>query len=379
MAVRRSAAAQEASARPSRPSGRSATRPGGARARRAKAVALHPRVEEIIAGYQPRTPSVRRQWVRIAALVQDAIRVAAPPSAARATQLLSEAAKLAAWRAEHDHDLAPEAVFSQRSINEYVAAHRADGPRARSYKARLEGIGRALGAISPDRPLPPLARTPVATPYTPAELATLAAWCDAHPGERSDWVRACIALGAGCGIDGREQHAIVGHDVVLGEYALLVRAPGVAGASGRRSSRPPRLVPVAAEHETALAALARRAGARPLIGATAAAARDLSILADLVSDGCPRLEGSRLRATWLAARLRDPVPLAALSAAGAGDTDRALAALAGGVGIEQFCTRLRGTRCCPSCSGAEPFDPGRHPGLARVKVEDLRQQLAARA
>ena len=145
------------------------------------------------------------------------------------------------------------------------------------------------------------------------------------------------------------------------------------------SARPPRLVPVVADFENDLARLALAAGDKPLLGQAAATGKDFSKLSDLVDEALPRLNAGRLRATWLAGRLSASVPLMALTAAGAGQVDRTLHALARPVAATVFQDALRGTRCCPFCPGAAPFTPDRYPDHEHVCDDDLAVQLGGDA
>lgn len=317
-------------------------------------------------------------WDRIETLTREAVLAARPVSVDRARQLLGVVAHLLAWRVEHEHTINAADAFSLPGLDAYLAT-KGTTQSARAIRSRLLSVSEALGVISDSdvSVLPPLPKTPVATPYTLTEVATLLAWCDSH--DLGDRVLAGICLGAGAGLDGREQHQVTGRDIVIGTRSVLVRAPGVRQAAGAASARPMRLVPVVAEFENDLARLALLAGDKPLIGEVAAASRDYGKLADLVDVALPRLNAGRLRATWLASRLAASVPLMALTAAGAGQVDRTLHALAKPVDARVFQDALRGTRCCGTCPGAEPFDPGRYPDHEHVTDDTLAQRLGGAA
>lgn len=367
----RSPRAAQASARPAR-------RPRALpKAAPAPSTTVSAEVAGAVAGYQPKGDA-RRHWARIQSLTTEAVLTVEPVSVDRARQLLGVVAHMLAWRVEQEHTVTSEDAFSLAGINAYLAATGATSS-ARSVRSRLLTVSQALGVISDAdvSVLPPLPRTPVAVPYTVVELGTFLAWCESH--DLGDRVLAGIALGAGAGLDGREQHAVRGSDVVIGSRSMLVRAPGVRQAGDAVSARPPRLVPVVAEFENDLARLALLAGDKPLIGSVASSTKDYSRLADLIDDALPRLHAGRLRATWLAGRLASAVPLMALTMAGAGQVDRTLHALAQPVNPMVFQDALRGTRCCPTCPGVAPFDPDRYPDHDHVADDVLAIQLGGGA
>jgi hypothetical protein len=382
-AARRASAAAAASRQSTR-----AKRGAGTRPRKAQTAsgssALTAEVKDFLEAYNPHKAEVRQSWDDIKAPVKTAVATYAPASTARATQVISAVAGLAAHRHTQGHSMADGDWLTRDAIDEYVASLPAT-PHTRIIKTRLETVARATGALEENRPLVPLPRTPVATPYLPTDLATIRA----HIGTRStrDQLLAVMLLGLGAGLDGREIPDVTGNDIVVGDHCLLVRAAGVR-PSGRsrggppiRPARPPRLVPITHAVEAELAQLAIQAGDAPLAGDVIAAKRDLASIQSRWPKTLPHIEGGRLRATWIARHLQRTVPVAALSAAGTGDADRTFAHLSTGVDATTYMKSLRGTACCPQCTGhtdgAAPFDPDAYPTLTRVPLAEVQASIEA--
>lgn len=147
--------------------------------------------------------------------------------------------------------------------------------------------------------------------YTPDELAVIARACKVQPTEARRRDLACVvALAAGAGLDSVDMRDLLTNHVEdLGEPGILVHVQGAR----------PRIVPVRARFEALLrGALADRPDGELVIGNkqdrrnTAARAVERAALHNV-----PHIEPSRLRATWLADLMTDPIPIAViLQAAG---------------------------------------------------------------
>ena len=102
-----------------------------------------------------------------------------------------------------------------------------------------------------------------------------------------------VCLGAGAGLIRSDLRAVRGSDVICRSGGVLVEVRGAR----------PRVVPVLARYQDRLLASAGFAGQHLVIGGTDPARRNITspLARSLAGDaGLPRLEGSRLRATWLA-------------------------------------------------------------------------------
>jgi hypothetical protein len=105
---------------------------------------------------------------------------------------------------------------------------------------------------------------------------------------------ALVCLGAGAGLIRSDLRAVRGTDICARSGGVIVTV---------RAGRAPRAVPVLARYHTPLLAAAAFAGGRLLTGGTDPARHNISnpLTRSLAGgSGLPPLEGSRLRATWLA-------------------------------------------------------------------------------
>jgi hypothetical protein len=221
---------------------------------------------------------------------------------ARCGDLRRERAKSLLWAAGRLADyglrlgLRPEpAVLLHPSVIERFAAHSPGlAPVSRrTLRTNLRFIARRVvpHLDPPDAPLP---RERAKPPYTAAEIAGFLALAAAQPtvGRRMR-AAALVCLGAGAGLAGAGLRAVRGTDVIARSGGVVVQARGAR----------PRAVPVLARYHQQLLASAEFAGNRLLIGGRDPARRNVTypLVAALSGGaGLPRLDTSRLRATWLA-------------------------------------------------------------------------------
>jgi hypothetical protein len=231
-----------------------------------------------------------------------------PPAAAfarvavaRCGDLRRERAKSLLWAAGRLADyglrlgLRPEpAVLLHPSVIERFAAHSPGlAPVSRrTLRTNLRFIARRVvpHLDPPDAPLP---RERAKPPYTAAQIAGFLALAAAQPtvGRRMR-AAALVCLGAGAGLAGAGLRAVRGTDVTARSGGVVVQVRGAR----------PRAVPVLARYHQQLLASAEFAGSRLLIGGRDPARRNVTcpLVAALSGAGLPRLDTSRLRATWLA-------------------------------------------------------------------------------
>jgi hypothetical protein len=232
-----------------------------------------------------------------------------PPAAAlaraavaRCGDLKHERAKSLLWAAGRLADyglrlgLRPEpAVLLHPSVIERFAAHSPGlAPVSRrTLRTNLRFIARHVvpHLDPPDAPLP---RERAKPPYTAAEIAGFLALAAAQPtvGRRMR-AAALVCLGAGAGLAGAGLRAVRGTDVTARSGGVVVQVRGAR----------PRAVPVLARYHQQLLASAEFAGNRLLIGGRDPARRNVTyplVAALSGGTGLPRLDTSRLRATWLA-------------------------------------------------------------------------------
>jgi hypothetical protein len=168
------------------------------------------------------------------------------------------------------------------------------GVARRTLRTNLRFTGRrVVPQLYPqDMPLP---RERAKAPYSPAEIAGYLALADAQPApQRRMRAAGLICLGAGAGLIRADLRDVHGTDVTCRSGGVIVTVRG-----GAR----PRTVPVLARYHDRLLAAAASAGAGLVCGGTDPGRRNITtpLIRSLAGgDGLPRLDTSRLRATWLA-------------------------------------------------------------------------------
>jgi hypothetical protein len=215
------------------------------------------------------------------------------PGRERAKNLLWAAAKLADWAIGFGLEATPEVLLHPSTAERFTrCAPGLSAVARRTLRTNLRFIGRrVVPQLYPaDLPLP---RERAKAPYAPAEIAGYLALAGAQPtAERRMRAAGLICLGAGAGLIRGDLRDVRGTDVACRSGGVL------AGVRGAR----PRAVPVLDRYHQALLAAARSAGTGLICGGADPGRRNLTN--PLVSaldggGGLPRLDTSRLRATWL--------------------------------------------------------------------------------
>jgi len=163
----------------------------------------------------------------------------------------------------------------------------------RTLRTNLRFIGRrVVPQLYPaDLPLP---RERAKAPYSPAQIAGYLALADAQPAlDRRMRAAGLVCLGAGAGLIRGDLREVRGTDIACRAGGVLVSVRGAR----------PRAVPVLARYQSRLLAAARFAGRGLICGGADPGRRNLTNPLVRALDGgrgLPRLDTSRLRATWLA-------------------------------------------------------------------------------
>jgi integrase len=232
------------------------------------------------------------------------VTASAPCGQERAKNLLWAAGKLADWAIGLGLEPVP-GVLLHPSVIERFAAHAPGltGVTRRTLRASLRFLARpVVPQLAPaDRPLP---RERAKAPYAPAQIDGYLALAAAQPTTaRRMRAAGLVCLGAGAGLIRADLRAVRGTDITA-------RSGGViAEVHGKR----PRAVPVLARYHQPLLAAAAFAGTGLVAGGTDPARRNVTtpLITSLAGGtGLPRLDTSRLRATWL----RDCAELLGLAA-----------------------------------------------------------------
>ena len=212
----------------------------------------------------------------------------------RAKNLLWAAAKLADYAVPLGPDPAPEVLLHPSVIERFArCAPGLSGVARRTLRTNLRFIARrVVPQLAPaDVPLP---RERAKQPYSAAEIAGYLALAGAQPtAARRMRAAGLVGLGAGAGLIRAGLRAVRGTDVIVRSGGVVVTVRGVR----------PRAVPVLSRYHTRLLAAAAFAGTGLICGGRDPARRNVTTpLARSLSGGTglPRLDTSRLRATWLA-------------------------------------------------------------------------------
>ena len=229
-----------------------------------------------------------------AAFARDVIMAVQPGGQERAKNLLWAAGRLADYAASAGLALEPQVVFHPSLIERFARCAPGLSPVARrTLRTNQRFIARrVVPQLHPaDVPLP---RERSKMPYSPAEIAGFLALAGAQPtAERRMRAAGLVCLGAGAGLIRADLRDVRGTDVIARSGGLVVTVRG----------RRPRTVPVLSRYHPRLRAAARCAGSALICGGADPGRRNITnplITALDGGTGLPRLDTSRLRATWLA-------------------------------------------------------------------------------
>jgi hypothetical protein len=231
---------------------------------------------------------------RAAAFARDVIMAVQPGGQERAKNLLWAAGRLADYALSLGLDLQPGVVFHPSVIERFArCAPGLTGVARRTLRTNQRFIARrVVPQLYPaDVPLP---RERAKAPYSPAEIAGFLALAGAQPtAERRMRAAGLVCLGAGAGLIRADLRDVRGSDVIARSGGLVVAVRGPRA----------RVVPVLARYHARLRAAARSAGNGLICGGADPGRRNITsplITALDGGGGLPRLDTSRLRATWLA-------------------------------------------------------------------------------
>jgi hypothetical protein len=229
-----------------------------------------------------------------AAFARDVITAVRPEGRERAKNLLWAAAKLADYAVPLGLDPVPEVVLHSSVIERFARCAPGLSPVARrTLRTNLRFIARQVvpQLALADVPLP---RERAKQPYSPAEIAGYLALAGTQPtAARRMRAAGLVCLGAGAGLIRADLRDVRGTDVICRSGGIVVTVRGAR----------PRAVPVLARYHGRLLAAAAFAGTGLVCGGADPVRRNITTpLARSLSGGTglPRLDTSRLRATWLA-------------------------------------------------------------------------------
>ena len=251
-------------------------------------MAAEPGIDGYISRWRPSSVSPEA-----AAFARNVIAQAAPQGRERAKNLLWAAGKLADYALGLGLEAVPDVVLHPSTAERFTrCAPGLSGVARRTLRTNLRFIGRRVvpHLYPQDLPLP---RERAKSPYTAVEIGGFLALADAQPTlERRMRAAGLVCLGAGAGLIRGDLRDARGTDVACRSGGVLVAVRG-----GR-----PRTVPVLARYHAPLLAAARFAGTGLICGGADPGRRNITtpLIAALDGgSGLPRLDTSRLRATWL--------------------------------------------------------------------------------
>src|SRR6478736_7784291 len=228
-----------------------------------------------------------------AAFARDVIAQAGPEGRERAKNLLWAAAKLADWALPLGLEAVPEVLLHPSAAERFTRCAPGLSPAARrTLRTNLRFIGRRVvpHLYPADLPLP---RERAKQPYGSAQIDGYLALADAQPtAERRMRAAGLVCLGAGAGLIRGDLRDVRGTDVACRSGGVVVTVRGAR----------PRTVPVLSRYHSRLLAAAASAGNALICGGADPGRRNLTnplIRALDGGTGLPRLDTSRLRATWL--------------------------------------------------------------------------------
>ena len=229
-----------------------------------------------------------------AAFARDVVMQAGPAGRERAKNLLWAAGKLADYAIPLGLEPVPEVLLHPSTAERFTrCAPGLSGAARRTLRTNLRYIGRRVVPqfYPADLPLP---RDRAKQPYSPAEVAGFLALAAAQPtAERRARAAGLVCLGAGAGLIRADLRDVRGSDVARRSGGVVVTVRGARA----------RTVPVLARYHGPLLAAACFAGDGLVCGGAENGRRNLTgrLTASLDGGGgLPRLDTSRLRATWLA-------------------------------------------------------------------------------
>jgi len=229
-----------------------------------------------------------------AVFAREVITAVRPEGRERAKNLLWAAGKLADWAVPLGLEPVPQVLLHPSTAERFTrCAPGLSSVTRRTLRTNLRFIGRrVVPQLYPaDLPLP---RERAKKPYSAAEIGGFLALADAQPtAERRMRAAGLICLGAGAGLIRGDLRDARGADVACRSGGVVVIVRGAR----------PRVVPVLAGYHARLLAAARFAGTALICGGADPGRRNLTnplITALDGGTGLPRLDTSRLRATWLA-------------------------------------------------------------------------------
>jgi hypothetical protein len=223
------------------------------------------------------------------------VTMAAPVGVDRARTLCWSASRLAAFGLSVGLCVTDEVLLHPSVVERFISVGLvgASASRRRTLRANLRFVGCRVVPQLWAAPATPLPRSHAKEPYTTKQIDGYLALARAQGTlERRMRLQGLVCLGAGAGLTGADMRHVTGARVTRLGSGLVVQVQGTA----------PRLVPVLAHFGKPLLESASFAGSAYIIGGVSPSRHNVTNrLVRSAAGGIdlPRLEISRLRATWL--------------------------------------------------------------------------------
>jgi hypothetical protein len=247
-------------------------------------------VRRRIERYAPADVSLERWEQQLRRFVVPAVRAAAPTGIALMEQYLRVLTLISDWCVDNGVPLDVESVLDPDTVERWASEGLKHLPSRATYRTTARRLGRMITKSAPWEPRPERMKgRKIAVPYSPEEMAELLEDAERQPTAlKRRGALTLIALGAGCGLDGRWVRTVRGSDVIT--TGVVVRL---------------------------LVGLAKPAGDGLLIGATSTHRNNTSKLTASLKRGSghPVLSVPRLRSTWIVEHLTRGTRLPELLAA----------------------------------------------------------------
>ena len=274
---------------------------------------LSEELEAQMAAWTPATLT-DAEWLAVQGVVRETARRSQQRTADTLGKFLNFAAQFYAWAHRNAYDLSVDATFTEELIAEFIRI----GPtpwneRSRSTaESKLRAAARKVHRATAPRFHTAIAHQDARPPYSPTEVARILLWVSVEPNPQvRRQLQVCVALGLGAGLSSGDIRVLkVGDIEDHGADGILVHVPGDQ----------PRSVWMRVEHEALL-----RAGLRGLTNGCSVLGRghigksafsNMYDRTQSAGDG-PRVVQGRLRNTWIATLMTEPIPLwTLLNAAG---------------------------------------------------------------
>lgn len=280
---------------------------------------LSEEAERLIDGYtSPTLPAVHAQAVK--AFMRVVIAASSLTGAESIRKYLTHLKEIALHAIEMGLPLTIESVMTATVIDDCIRNSSAGDHLLAERGRRLMWLAIQVnpGPATPSR-LSPIGHRAIKPPYLPKEMAVIRRVALEQPTEaKRRNLCIVVGLGAGCGADSADVRYLRNEHLAETEEGILVAF---------QKPRPRQVVCRAAYEPLLRAVLGGRPG--ELLYGVKEDRRNLGARAieGAALHGCPRLEVSRLRVTWLADLMTDPIPVAVILKAAGLRTGRTLAEL----------------------------------------------------